>query len=88
MRTDRLLPAFGSPYGWLATLTAMPYGLGSNPREDMDICKCIAPLRHGGTLNNREVPCPLVRLVEGEEMWETPEPFPTVFSLKIVVEPS
>ncbi|GFU04732.1 hypothetical protein TNCV_4377621 [Trichonephila clavipes] len=33
--------------GWLATLTAVPYGLGSNPGEDMDVCKCIVPLRHG-----------------------------------------
>ncbi|GFW22436.1 hypothetical protein TNCV_1431861 [Trichonephila clavipes] len=28
-------------------------GLGSNPRADMDVCKCIVPLRHGGTLYSR-----------------------------------
>ncbi|GFX59424.1 uncharacterized protein TNCV_4793601 [Trichonephila clavipes] len=25
-----------------------------NPGEDMDVCKCIVPLRHGGTLNSRK----------------------------------
>ncbi|GFU78858.1 hypothetical protein TNCV_4491701 [Trichonephila clavipes] len=29
--------------GQLATLTAVPLGLGSNPGEDMDVCKCIVP---------------------------------------------
>ncbi|GFW85823.1 uncharacterized protein TNCV_854721 [Trichonephila clavipes] len=33
----------------------------------MDVCKCIVPLRHGGTLNSRPAASPLVRLVEGEE---------------------
>ncbi|GFV36844.1 uncharacterized protein TNCV_3123851 [Trichonephila clavipes] len=47
------------------SLTAVPYGLGSNP-EGMDVCKCIALLRHGGTLNNRQAVSPLVRL-EGKE---------------------
>ncbi|GFV97846.1 uncharacterized protein TNCV_2021611 [Trichonephila clavipes] len=51
---------------WLATLTAVPLGLGSNPGEDMDVCKCIVPSRHGGTLNSRRAVSPLVRLVEGE----------------------
>ncbi|GFV73926.1 uncharacterized protein TNCV_2641901 [Trichonephila clavipes] len=37
----------------------------------MDACKCILPLRHGGTLNNEES-SPLVRLVEGKERWEVP----------------
>ncbi|GFS64435.1 hypothetical protein TNCV_3955961 [Trichonephila clavipes] len=41
--------------------------LGSSPGEDMDVCKCIVHLKHGGTLNNRRVVSPLVRLVEGEE---------------------
>ncbi|GFV56301.1 uncharacterized protein TNCV_1312001 [Trichonephila clavipes] len=50
---------------WLATLTAVPLGLGSNPGEDMDVCKCIVPSRHGGTLNSRRATSPLVRLVEG-----------------------
>ncbi|GFX72175.1 uncharacterized protein TNCV_1954511 [Trichonephila clavipes] len=36
----------------------------------MDVCKCIVPARHGGTLNSRRVTSPLVRLVEGEERWE------------------
>ncbi|GFV64615.1 uncharacterized protein TNCV_3181111 [Trichonephila clavipes] len=38
----------------------------------MDVCKCIVPLRHGGTLNSRQAACPLVGLVEGEERWEAP----------------
>ncbi|GFU62805.1 hypothetical protein TNCV_4278891 [Trichonephila clavipes] len=41
------------PVEWLATLTAVPLGLGSNPEEDMDVCKCTVPSRHGGTLNSR-----------------------------------
>ncbi|GFY03115.1 uncharacterized protein TNCV_981201 [Trichonephila clavipes] len=39
----------------------------------MDVCKCIVPLRHGGTLNSRRAPSPLVWLVEGEERWEAPD---------------
>ncbi|GFW10196.1 hypothetical protein TNCV_1849131 [Trichonephila clavipes] len=27
-------------------------GLGSKPGEDMDVCKCIVPLRHGCNLNS------------------------------------
>ncbi|GFV29025.1 uncharacterized protein TNCV_1378761 [Trichonephila clavipes] len=45
-------------------------GLGSNPGEDMDVCKCIVPARHGGTLNSRRAASPFVRLVEGEERWK------------------
>ncbi|GFU65794.1 hypothetical protein TNCV_5059281 [Trichonephila clavipes] len=45
----------------------MPQGLGSNPGEDMDVCKCIVPLRHEGTLNSRQAASPLVWLVEEEE---------------------
>ncbi|GFV74395.1 transposable element Tcb2 transposase [Trichonephila clavipes] len=52
---------------WLATLTAVSLGLGSNPGEDMDICECIVPSRHGGALNSHQAASPLVRLVEGEE---------------------
>ncbi|GFV07982.1 uncharacterized protein TNCV_2402931 [Trichonephila clavipes] len=48
----------------------VPKGLGSNPGEDMDVCKCTGPLRHGGTLSSRRAASPLVRLVEGEERWE------------------
>ncbi|GFU21534.1 uncharacterized protein TNCV_3827391 [Trichonephila clavipes] len=36
----------------------------------MDVCKCIVPAQHGGTLNSRRAASPLVRLVEGEERWE------------------
>ncbi|GFV20415.1 uncharacterized protein TNCV_4141761 [Trichonephila clavipes] len=44
--------------------------MGSYPGEDMDVCKCIVPLRHGDTLNSRLAANPLVRLVEREERWE------------------
>ncbi|GFW10624.1 uncharacterized protein TNCV_4917431 [Trichonephila clavipes] len=37
----------------------------------MDVCKCIVPSQHGGTLNSRRVASPLVRLVEREDRWET-----------------
>ncbi|GFV05426.1 ATP-dependent DNA helicase [Trichonephila clavipes] len=39
----------------------------------MDVCKCIVPSWHGGTLNSRRAASPLVRWVEGEERWETPD---------------
>ncbi|GFW46938.1 hypothetical protein TNCV_2982941 [Trichonephila clavipes] len=52
-------------------LTAVPLGLGSNPGENMDVCKCIVPSRYGGTLNNLRAPSPLVRLVEREERTAT-----------------
>ncbi|GFS90968.1 uncharacterized protein TNCV_2119691 [Trichonephila clavipes] len=39
----------------------------------MDVCKCIVPSRHGGTLNSHRATSPLVRLVEGEERWEVPD---------------
>ncbi|GFV43634.1 hypothetical protein TNCV_2679351 [Trichonephila clavipes] len=57
-------------------------GLGSNHGEDMDVRKCIGPLRQGGwgTLNIHRAACPLVWLVEGEETWETSDQ-PKVFSL-------
>ncbi|GFS90781.1 hypothetical protein TNCV_1003711 [Trichonephila clavipes] len=58
---------FAHPVQWLATLTAVPLGLGSNPGEDMDVCKCIVPSRHGGTLNSRRAISLLVRLVEEKE---------------------
>ncbi|GFV57353.1 uncharacterized protein TNCV_3285811 [Trichonephila clavipes] len=44
-----------------------------NPEEGMDVCKCIAPLRHGSTLNSRRAASPLVWLLEGEERWEAPD---------------
>ncbi|GFV43926.1 hypothetical protein TNCV_1669411 [Trichonephila clavipes] len=58
--------------------------LGSNSREDMDVCKCIVTSWQGGTLIAAS---PLVRFVEGEERWEAPDN-PEVFSLKIGVETS
>ncbi|GFX68062.1 cullin-4A [Trichonephila clavipes] len=54
------------------TLTAVTLDPSSNPGEDMDVCKCIMSSRYGGTLNSRRAASPLVRLVEGEERWETP----------------
>ncbi|GFV95044.1 uncharacterized protein TNCV_1030421 [Trichonephila clavipes] len=40
------------------------------PGEDMDVCKCIVPLRYGGTLNSLRAASSLVWLVEGEESRE------------------
>ncbi|GFU92587.1 cullin-4A [Trichonephila clavipes] len=51
----------------------MMEGLGSNPGEDMDVCKCIVPLQHGGTLNRCRAASSLVWLVEGEVKWEAPD---------------
>ncbi|GFV48371.1 uncharacterized protein TNCV_2512711 [Trichonephila clavipes] len=53
-------------------LTRRRQGLGLNPGEDMDVCKCIMPLRYGGILNSHRAASPLVWLVEGKERWETP----------------
>ncbi|GFX72187.1 uncharacterized protein TNCV_1954631 [Trichonephila clavipes] len=47
----------------------------------MDVCKCIVPARHGGTLNSRRAASPLVRLVEGEERWEASDHPQSVLSL-------
>ncbi|GFW14421.1 hypothetical protein TNCV_411041 [Trichonephila clavipes] len=53
-----------------------------NSEKDMDVCKCIVPMRDEGTLNNRaRVASPLVWLVEGKERWEAPGLTPWVFSL-------
>ncbi|GFS74329.1 receptor-type guanylate cyclase Gyc76C [Trichonephila clavipes] len=41
------------------------------PGEGMDVCKCIVPSRHGGTLNIYQAKSHLVRLVE--ERWESPD---------------
>ncbi|GFX28295.1 hypothetical protein TNCV_1125491 [Trichonephila clavipes] len=38
----------------------------------MDVCKCIVPTCHGGTLNSRRAASPLVRFVEGEESGKGP----------------
>ncbi|GFS83987.1 uncharacterized protein TNCV_2363991 [Trichonephila clavipes] len=40
----------------------------------MDVYKCIVPSWHGGILNNRHTASPLVRLIEGEDRWEVPDP--------------
>ncbi|GFX53864.1 cullin-4A [Trichonephila clavipes] len=69
------------PVYWLATLTAVPLRLGSNPGEGMDVFKCILPSRHGDTLNSRRAASPLVRLVEEEERWEAPDHPQGVFPL-------
>ncbi|GFV51566.1 hypothetical protein TNCV_3729371 [Trichonephila clavipes] len=45
--------------------------LGSKAGESMDVCKCLVPLKHG-TSNSHRAASPLVKLVEGEERWETP----------------
>ncbi|GFX03744.1 hypothetical protein TNCV_2113161 [Trichonephila clavipes] len=42
----------------------------------MDVCKCILPSRHGGTLNSRQAASPLMRLVAGVKRWEAPDPPP------------
>ncbi|GFW06844.1 uncharacterized protein TNCV_3289431 [Trichonephila clavipes] len=39
----------------------------------MDVCKCIVPLRHVGTLNSRRVANSLGRLADREERWEVSE---------------
>ncbi|GFV44834.1 uncharacterized protein TNCV_563831 [Trichonephila clavipes] len=70
-RINNIYPGMDSK--WLATLTVVSLGLGSNLGEDMDVCKCIVPSRNGGTLNSRRAASPLVRLVEGEERWEAPD---------------
>ncbi|GFW68775.1 hypothetical protein TNCV_3639901 [Trichonephila clavipes] len=40
-------------------------GLRSKPVEDMGVCECLVPLRHGGTLNSRRAASSLVWLVGG-----------------------
>ncbi|GFT07038.1 uncharacterized protein TNCV_1415821 [Trichonephila clavipes] len=47
----------------------------------MDVCKCIVPVRHRGTLNSRQAASPLVRMVEGGERWETSDHPQSVFPL-------
>ncbi|GFX82675.1 dnaJ homolog subfamily C member 13 [Trichonephila clavipes] len=51
----------------LSDATCLPHivqELGSNPGEDMDVCKYIVPLRHGGTQNSRRAASHLIWLVE------------------------
>ncbi|GFX62678.1 vacuolar protein sorting-associated protein 13C [Trichonephila clavipes] len=73
---------------WLVTLTGVPYGLGSNPGEGMDVCKCIMPSRHGSILNSRGAASLFVWLVEGVEMWETLDPSQDILPTKLGVKPS
>ncbi|GFX88993.1 hypothetical protein TNCV_2852931 [Trichonephila clavipes] len=87
MELERFLCEGVNRLQWLATVTAMPLGLGLNPGEDMDVYDCIVISRQEGTLNSRGPASPLVRLVELEERWEAPD-HPSVLSLKIVVKPS
>ncbi|GFT58966.1 uncharacterized protein TNCV_185821 [Trichonephila clavipes] len=58
----------------LARKLRLYMGLGSNPGEDIDVCKCIVPLRHLGTLNSSRTASHLVMWVEGEERWEASDP--------------
>ncbi|GFU48405.1 hypothetical protein TNCV_3342921 [Trichonephila clavipes] len=51
---------------WLPKLTAEPLGMGLNPGEDLDVCKCIVLSSDGGTLSSRLVASLLVKLMEGE----------------------
>ncbi|GFW14311.1 cullin-4A [Trichonephila clavipes] len=51
----------------------MQLELGLNPGKGMDVCKCIVPPRHGGTLNSHLAASHLVRLVEEEGKWEVPD---------------
>ncbi|GFX63220.1 transposable element Tcb2 transposase [Trichonephila clavipes] len=55
------------------TTSCLCQDLGSNAGEGMDVCKCIVPLLHRGTLNNCQAASPLVRLVEGKKRWEAPD---------------
>ncbi|GFY03370.1 hypothetical protein TNCV_1173281 [Trichonephila clavipes] len=57
--------------------------LESNTGDVKDVCKCIVPLRHGGTLNSSRATSPFVRLVEGEEKWEALLTDPRVFLSKL-----
>ncbi|GFY12041.1 synaptojanin-1 [Trichonephila clavipes] len=47
----------------------------------MDVYKCVVPSWHRGTLNSQRAANPLVRLVEGEESWETSDHSQSVFPL-------
>ncbi|GFW74463.1 hypothetical protein TNCV_2413621 [Trichonephila clavipes] len=48
--------------------------MGSSPREGINVCRCIVPSWHRGTLNSRRAASPLATLVEGEERWEAFDP--------------
>ncbi|GFU99151.1 hypothetical protein TNCV_1228651 [Trichonephila clavipes] len=57
--------------------------LVSNPRDGMNVRKCIAPSRHGGTLKSRRTASPLVRLGEGEDRWRPPRCSPSSNNLAL-----
>ncbi|GFU66485.1 hypothetical protein TNCV_3807281 [Trichonephila clavipes] len=66
------LPPFGIV---VSDADCCKWGLGSNPGDGIDVCKCIVSLRQGGgTLNSRRAASLLVRLVERKERWEAPKP--------------
>ncbi|GFX38253.1 uncharacterized protein TNCV_3838491 [Trichonephila clavipes] len=50
----------------------------------MDVCKCIVPSRHEGTLNSRRA-ASLMRLMKGRKRWKDPDN-PRVSFLKIGLE--
>ncbi|GFT20978.1 hypothetical protein TNCV_3131261 [Trichonephila clavipes] len=60
------------PVEWLATLTAMSLGMGSNTGQGTGTCRYIVASRHESTLKSRRAAILLVRLVEGER-WESPD---------------
>ncbi|GFX25704.1 hypothetical protein TNCV_1205811 [Trichonephila clavipes] len=63
-QTDHLTgtPAHAPQSPWSRIL-----GMGLNSGEDVDVCKCIVPLRHGGTLNSRQAASRIVRWGKGKE---------------------
>ncbi|GFU01125.1 hypothetical protein TNCV_2834921 [Trichonephila clavipes] len=61
-----------------------PEDLSLNPREGMDVCKCVVPLWNCGNLNIHPAASPLVRLTEGKDRSEAPDQ-PRVFFLIIGV---
>ncbi|GFX11096.1 hypothetical protein TNCV_4503111 [Trichonephila clavipes] len=46
--------------------------------QGIDVCKCLVILPHGGTLNSHTTSNPMVLLVEGEEMRNTPDHYQCV----------
>ncbi|GFX68934.1 hypothetical protein TNCV_682931 [Trichonephila clavipes] len=58
---------------WLATLTAVPESLGSNPREGMEVCT-VDFVEWVYSKCSSCTTSPLVRLVEEEDRREAPDP--------------
>ncbi|GFW43784.1 uncharacterized protein TNCV_4771331 [Trichonephila clavipes] len=71
--TERISSLVNGHFDLLASLPAVPLGLGSNLGEDMDVYKWIGPSWQGSTLNSRQAASLLVRLMGGVERWETPD---------------